>query len=649
MKESMSSVDIKYITEELKDMIVGSRVEKIYHEGNEIRFKLHKTGVGRVDLLIEAGKRIHITTYVKENLQPTSFAMLLRKYLSGKFLEDIRQYEFDRVVILSFGEYFLIAELFGRGNIIFVTKDWEIIGALRYEEFKDRAIKPKIKYVFPPSRANPLKVSFEEFKEIILNSQGTEIVRALAKNFSIGGLYSEETLLRAKIDKDRKVDELSEEELRLVYDTLLTVLNDEKKPNIVYNKEGVMVDVVPIDLQWYREYTKRYYESFSEALDEYFGKLTIEKARLEKTKQLEERRKALEISLRRIEEQIKGFEKEAMTNQEKGDALYAHYSIVNEILRVISSALKQYGVEEVKKRIEEGKKAGYPWAKMIIDVTDNKVTLNLDGIKVSLDVEKSLEENAELYYERAKKAKKKLEGAKIAYEETKRKLIELEKEIERESKEINIKKITRKKKKWFEKFRWFISSEGFLVIGGKDATTNEIVVKKHMDENDIYCHADIWGAPHVIIKNGRNASEKTIREACQFAVAMSRAWSEGLASADAYWVYPEQVSKQAPAGEYLPKGAFMVYGKRNWIHGIPLKLAVGIVNVEGEELVMCGPVDAVKAHTNKYVVIRPGGLKKSDLVKKIQKIFEKWGYRVSEEDIMSVLPPGHGEIEEVVE
>jgi len=215
-------------------------------------------------------------------------------------------------------------------------------------------------------------------------------------------------------------------------------------------------------------------------------------------------------------------------------------------------------------------------------------------------------------------------------------------------KELNVKRIERRKKKWFEKFRWFVSSEGFLVLAGKDAGTNEVLIKRHMNENDLYCHADVYGAPHVVIKDGQKAGEKTIFEACQFAVSMSRAWSQGLYGADAYWAYPNQVTKQAPSGEYLGKGAFMVYGKRNWLRGLPLKLAVGVINYEGEDYVVCAPVDAVKAHTSKYIVIRPGRLKKGELVKKIRGILEKWGYKVREEDLNAILPPGGGEIVEVV-
>lgn len=76
MKQEMSSVDIKYIVEELKTL-EGARVDKIYHDGDQIRIKLHATGEGRKDLIIEAGKRVHLTTYIKEvPQQPSSFAML---------------------------------------------------------------------------------------------------------------------------------------------------------------------------------------------------------------------------------------------------------------------------------------------------------------------------------------------------------------------------------------------------------------------------------------------------------------------------------------------------------------------------------------------------------------------------------------------
>ena len=650
MKQEMSSVDIKYIVEELKSL-EGARVDKIYHDGDQIRIKLHVTGEGRKDLIIEAGKRIHLTTYIKEApQQPSSFTMLLRKYLSGLRLESLEQHDFDRIVKLKIGEYTLIAELFRKGNIILIDKDNVIISAMKYEEFKDRVIKPKHEYKLPPARENPIDISWERFKELI-SSQELEIVRALARNLNMGGLYAEEILLRAGIEKTKKANELSEEELRNIFDRMKEVFNSPKKPNIVYKSE-MPIDVLPIELKWYEGYEKKFFETFSEALDEYFGRILIESAKIERTKKLQDKKRGLEITLKKQEEMIKGFEKQMQENQEIGDLIYANFTFVENLLRELSRAVENLGWEEFKKRIEEGKKLGNKIARMIrnVDPKEKAVTIELEGKKVKLYLNKSIGENAEIYYEKAKKAKHKLEGARKAYEDTLKKIQEIEKLIEEEEKkELSVRKLEKRKKKWFEKFRWFISSEGLLVIGGKDATTNEILVKRHMTGNDLYCHADIYGAPHVVIKDGKKAGEKTILEACQFAVSMSRAWKDGIYSGDAYWADPSQVTKKAPSGEYLGKGAFMVYGKRNWMHGLPLKLAVGIVEYEGERLPMCGPVDALKAHTNRYIIIRPGRTKKSELAKKIAKILEKWGHKVELDDLMQILPPGNGEIVEVIE
>ncbi|AFL94755.1 hypothetical protein containing fibronectin-binding protein [Thermococcus cleftensis] len=648
MKEEMSSVDIRYVVRELQ-WLVGSRVDKVYHDGDEIRIKL-RTKEGRADLILQAGKRFHLTSYIKEApKQPSSFTMLLRKHLSGGFIDAIEQHGFDRIVKIRVGDYTLIGELFRRGNVILVDSENRIVAALRYEEYKDRAIKPKAEYRYPPARENPLEVSFERFLEL-MREEELELVRALARKLNMGGMYAEEISIRAGFAKTTPVKELSDEDLRKVYEAMVKTFNDELRPNIVF-KEGNMHDVVPIELKIYEGLEKKYFNTFSEALDEYFGRITIEKAKIERTRKLENKKRQLLMTLRKQEEMLKGFEGAMRENQEIGDLIYANYALIERLLDEFRKATEKLGWEEFRKRIEEGKKAGNRVAMMVkgINPKEKAVTIELDGKKVKLYLNRSIGENAELYYEKAKKFRHKHEGALKAYEDTKRKLNEVEKLIEEEmKKELNVKRIERRKKKWFEKFRWFISSEGFLVLAGKDASTNEILIKRHMGENDLYCHADVYGAPHVVIKDGQKAGERTIFEACQFAVSMSKAWSRGVYSEDAYWAYPNQVTKQTPSGEYLGKGAFMVYGKRNWLHGLPLKLAVGVINYEGEDFVVCAPVEAIKAHTKRYIVIRPGSLKKSELVKRIKRILEKWGYRVKEEDLMAVLPPGNGDVVEVV-
>ena len=192
-------------------------------------------------------------------------------------------------------------------------------------------------------------------------------------------------------------------------------------------------------------------------------------------------------------------------------------------------------------------------------------------MKFSLDARKTVSENAQLYYDKSKKAAKKIKGAKIALDKTNEKIKALDRT---ELVEVNVpkKKEPVKKKYWFERFRFFTSSDGFLVVGGKDASTNENLIKKHTSGGDIVYHSQVQGAPFFVVKNPENKliPESTGRQVAQAAAAYSKAWSQGIGSVDVYYVSPEQVSKDAPSGEYLPKGAFMIYGRKKWERNTPL-------------------------------------------------------------------------------
>jgi hypothetical protein len=188
---------------------------------------------------------------------------------------------------------------------------------------------------------------------------------------------------------------------------------------------------------------------------------------------------------------------------------------------------------------------------------------------------------------------------------------------------------------WFDAYRWTMSSEGFLILGGRDARTNDQLVKKHLKEGDRYAHADLHGAPSTVVKEGSKAGEATLREACEFALAYSKAWSAGIASGSAYWVLPEQVSKQAESGEFLPRGAFVIRGKRNYHHDLPVRLALGDVEVEGHRKVMAGPVSALAARSKKYVVLGPGTEDRERIAKRLAAAFE-----VPIEEIGRALPSG---------
>lgn len=255
---------------------------------------------------------------------------------------------------------------------------------------------------------------------------------------------------------------------------------------------------------------------------------------------------------------------------------------------------------------------------------------------IEIDLNKSVDENAGVYFDLSKKNKKKLEGAKAALEGTRKKLELIEKQEhafwEEETKK---REKTKRKMEWYEKFHWFISSEGFLCIGGKDATSNEIIIKKYLEKDDLVFHTDMAGSPFFLIKNGQQAGEKTIEETAQAVAAYSRAWKLGHSTIDVFYVKPEQVSKEAKAGESLAKGSFMVYGKTLYVHP-KVEYAIGLLNEE----IIGGPISAVESRTKNFIVVVPGREKKSALAKKI-KTKLKGGEL---DDIIKFLPAGGADV-----
>jgi predicted ribosome quality control (RQC) complex YloA/Tae2 family protein len=230
--------------------------------------------------------------------------------------------------------------------------------------------------------------------------------------------------------------------------------------------------------------------------------------------------------------------------------------------------------------------------------------------RLVLDLTKTIDENAAVYFERAKKIKRKVEGAEKALESNLKKLKELE--AKRDKFLEKSKKAPDRKKEWYEKFRWFRSSEGFLVIGGRDATSNEIVIKKHTDANDLVFHTDMAGSPFFVIKTeGKDVGNATKEEVADATCTFSRAWKLGLQTTSVFYANPDQVSKKTNSGEYMGKGAFMVYGKTIHVNN-KLNLAVGM-NKDGQ--IMSGPLEAVKTHCEKHIVIEQGTEKASNVAK----------------------------------
>lgn len=253
-------------------------------------------------------------------------------------------------------------------------------------------------------------------------------------------------------------------------------------------------------------------------------------------------------------------------------------------------------------------------------------------MKLTLSLDKSLEENASAYFEKAKKAKRKLEGALEASERSRKELEKARKASARLEEEKPLEKKKPAKREWYERFRWFISSEGILCIGGRDATTNEILIKKYTEDDDTVLHCDIAGSPFFVIKAEEGEPGKaTIEETAVATGSYSRGWRLGLGNIEVYAVKASQLSKEAPAGEYLTKGAFMIRGKRKGFTVIP-RLAVALK----DNKVITGPVQAVSSQAERYVEIVPGNTKASAVAKEIKRFI---GGGVLD-DIIRMLPAG---------
>lgn len=641
MERKLSSFDIYVITNELQELI-GSYIDKIYQPTRDeliIRVNNIKTK-HKETIFIRNGKLICLTQkQIDAPTKPTNFSMVLKKYLLNGKISGISQHEFDRIIKLEIGKkegnYTLFIEFFSEGNMILVDPDGKIASPLISQRWAHRTIKTHEKYVPPPDQINPFKINFEEFVEILKNSKA-DLVRTLAVNVNLSGTYAEEICKRADIDKNIKAKDLDEKNLKKVFTELTKILEIFKKKDfkpVLVKEDEEISDVLPFEFDSYTNKNFENVDSFTRSLEIFIDMKKEEKQEIgEKEKKIEKLRR----QLLQQQESVIALEKRIKEKKLEGDLIYLNFpqceTLLKDIVEVMGCKEKDEKIEQINKR-DVVKEFDPLSNKLVVLIHDT----NGRDFEVNLDFRINTTDNAKKKYDESKKLKDKLTGALDSIEKTKKMIESVEKQSFLEKKK---EKSERPEKKfWFENFRWFISRDGNIIIGGRDAGSNDKIVKKYLKEGDRYAHADIHGAPSCIIKskdandNNLSVSDKTLEEACIFASVYSKAWKQ-FAEAQAYWVLPEQVSKTPQSGEFLPKGAFVIRGKRNY-HRCKLEMAVGEIEIDGIKKIMGGPIEAVEKRSNKYIVLIPGNTKKSEIVSKLSKAFD-----VSTDEIEKVLPPG---------
>ncbi|WP_406660763.1 ribosome rescue protein RqcH [Methanolobus sp. ZRKC3] len=661
MKQEMTSADVAALVFELSSgdtSLIDAKIGKIYQPvPGELRMNLFIFNKGRDNLVIEAGKRAHMSEHIRPSPKiPHAFPMLLRKHIMAGRITFIKQYDFDRIIeigVVRGGiDTILVVELFSPGNIVLLDSERKIILPMKPVTFRGRRIRSGEVYQYPEAQISPVDATEEDLKAA-LSSSDSNVVRTIASRFNLGGVLAEEVCARSGVDKNTDAKSLMPDEISSIALSLKDVFSplqkNELSPCLVKKEiKGQLeaFDAIPFELGIYSDYVKESFPSFNKALDELFGKKSAEEVKEVVEAVKKEKVDVFERRLQKQQSAIKNFGKDAEKQTQIAEKIYAYYVEVEEILSVLENAReKGYSWDEIRSILKKAKET-IPASKKIvsIDSASGKVVFDLDGTSAAIDIRLTIPQNAQNYYDKAKKLTRKREGALRAIEDTK---LAMKK---REKKQSKRRKVSTKKH-WYDRFRWFVSSDGFLVVAGRDADTNEDIVKKYMEKRDVVFHTQAPGAPITVIKTmGKEVPAQTLEEAAKFVVSYSSVWKSGQFSGDCYWIKPEQVSKTPESGEYLRKGSFVIRGERNYYRDVQVGAAVAL-ELGSETRVIGGPLSAISKHGQNVVELVPGKFNQNDIAKKIYKIYVDKLKEInfvkqiaSPDKIAMVLPPGESDI-----
>ncbi|HTT16035.1 MAG TPA: ribosome rescue protein RqcH [Thermoplasmata archaeon] len=587
-KDRSTALDLLAVVREGR-AVTGSRLDKAFDldpRGVGLVFRGHRT---RLELWLVPGLYAAWVPAGQEHAEGLStFARELRRLASGASLAPIAEPAGERFLELELARAsdpvrtVVGAELFGSGNLL-LAREGRLVAVEKARRWAHRDVRPGAAYERPPQRADAFAATAAEIEAELARSR-TDLASTLAARLALGGPVAEELVARAAWDGARPASPAAHELAPEVHRLLAALLGEvgERPAGYLVRRGDQVVDASP--------YRPRRWEgvpgveleprpTFSEAAVVFFGSLQPRAPSPE-----EAARRAERAGLERLVERQRGARAELAASIEDrrrdAEAVYAHYAHAEE-------ALARAALERP---------------------TPRRVDVPLGERVVALATGGTAREAAQRLYEEAKRLAEKLEGASAALRATEERLAGFE--TERRPSPARPRTTARNRgPRWFEKFRWFVTSEGALVLGGRDAPSNDLLVRRHLKDGDLYFHADLHGAASVVLKRPTppaTATEASLREAAQWAVAFSKAWRAGLASGTAFWATPDQVSKSAGAGEFVARGAWVVRGTKHFVADVPLELGIGTVRYEGEELLSVAPPTALRARGEARFLLLPG-------------------------------------------
>ena len=600
---SASYMELKRILAEISDRLLGVRVAGLYHlEDDSIVLKLRSESFSG-ELRIVPGRFLYLVegSYEKPS-RLSQKGRALRTLVENARIVGVRLIEGERIAVLDLdrrgSKLRMVCELLPKGTILILDEDDRILACLHKLEMRDRRIAPGERYVPPPAKPAP---ECEKLEEILGRlTPRKSVVSALAAEARLGGRYAEEVLHLAGVDFSKRVRDLSGEEVDRIISAARKVLKSIRggEPVVAYSPEGE-AQALPYPMKILEARGWRFEKAGS--LNEAF-RLAYEH---ELAKRLEEERG------RAVEREVEELERRAREKEFSANRLLEEASELRRIAEKLFSLSTE--LEHVK---DEPGGREFDGLRIIPEPAERILRIEAGGRELELRLDQSIMRQISELFDKAKKAEAAAERLLREARELRSRAGKLRKGFKKALEDALLRVSARLRPgegRWYERYRWFISSEGFLAVAGKDASSNVSLLKKHLEPDDLVFHAEVRGAAVVILKNGRRAGEASRREAAQFAAAYSRAWRDELSTITVYYVSPDQISFKPPPGHYLPRGGFIVKGARTYLQA-RLELAIGAA---GDLGIVYGPPDAVKARAKRLVKLAPGRSRAEQLAEEV--------------------------------
>jgi predicted ribosome quality control (RQC) complex YloA/Tae2 family protein len=591
----LSRVEVYFLAKELENLLKNARVSNFYYneELNLALIKFHTTS-GTRRLIYQGGLRAHLTSFIYPFPSPSANVINVRKLIRGSFVREVTQINFDRILKIELEKgsekFSIFLELMDGGALVATNKEGVIVFTTEKKRMKDRSLAIGIKYSLPPSKF-PSPLNFD------INSMSNKeemLSRFLSATLGFGNLA--QAVMKYLEIEDKKIKELSEEEISNLKKVFTFVDQIAPMPTI-YIKSNEVVDFSLIPLSYIQAEQMVTFSSISEALDRYYtpsGEIYVERKKASKSKEEERIKRLLEMS------------REA---REKANLIMSNL----QAFEVVLAQKKDYPPIKVKR----------------INYDKRTLLAEVNNVILELDYNISAAKNAS-------------------------KLFEISKELERKAKAIKPKKVEKKETKiklkeekeraWYKKFRYAFTSTNKMVLLGKDAITNEILLKKYaVDDDAIVFHSDFSGSPFAVVWPKQELREEEMEEVASLVASYtSKAWEAGFSALDVFCVRRSQLSKKAPSGTFLSKGSFVVSGEKRFFKSCPLKILISF-DESGEPLTYSYRAENKLSN---YFIIVPGKVENKNVAKKILTIASQ-KFRLSEDarnEVVSRLPNKKSEL-----